>query len=73
MSSIWTDDLAFAKESFAHLCDLAKPYGLTVELEFVPIASVSTLQGAVDVLEATERENAAYDRCPSFPPIQRPS
>ncbi|GAK12066.1 sugar phosphate isomerase/epimerase [Geomicrobium sp. JCM 19039] len=58
LSSIWTDDSAFAKESFAQLCDLAKPYGLTVELEFVPIASVSTLQGAVDVLEATERENA---------------
>ncbi|GAK08331.1 sugar phosphate isomerase/epimerase [Geomicrobium sp. JCM 19038] len=58
LSSIWTDDFVFAKECFAELCDLAKPYGLTVELEFVPIASVSTLQGAVEVLKSANRSNA---------------
>ncbi|EZH65691.1 AP endonuclease [Bacillaceae bacterium JMAK1] len=58
LSSIWTEDTVFAKECFAELCDIAKPYGLTVELEFVPIATVSTLQGAVDVLESTKRSNS---------------
>ncbi|WP_400164169.1 sugar phosphate isomerase/epimerase family protein [Brevibacillus sp. TJ4] len=58
LSSIWTDDRSFAIERFAELCDLAKPLGLTVELEFVPIASVSTLAGVLDVLNAVQRDNA---------------
>lgn len=58
LSSIWTDDRNFAIESFAELCDLAKPLGLTVELEFVPIASVSTLAGVLDVLHTVKRDNA---------------
>ncbi|HZG17315.1 MAG TPA: TIM barrel protein [Candidatus Bathyarchaeia archaeon] len=58
LSSIWTDDRTFAIERFAELCDLAKPYGLTVELEFVPIASVRNLAGALDVLHTVKRENA---------------
>jgi sugar phosphate isomerase/epimerase len=58
LSSIWTDDRNFAIECFAELCDLAKPFGLTVELEFVPIASVYNLAGALDVLRTAKRENA---------------
>ncbi|WP_027414682.1 sugar phosphate isomerase/epimerase family protein [Aneurinibacillus terranovensis] len=58
LSSIWTDDRNFAIERFAELCDLAKPFGLTVELEFVPIASVYNLAGALDVLRTAKRENA---------------
>ncbi|MCM3078292.1 sugar phosphate isomerase/epimerase family protein [Brevibacillus invocatus] len=58
LSSIWTDDRNFAVERFAELCDLAKPLGLTVELEFVPIASVSTLAGVLDVLHTVKRDNA---------------
>lgn len=58
LSSIWTDDRHFAIERFAELCDLAKPLGLTVELEFVPIASVSTLAGVLDVLHTVKRDNA---------------
>ncbi|WP_047155470.1 sugar phosphate isomerase/epimerase family protein [Aneurinibacillus tyrosinisolvens] len=58
LSSIWTDDHSFAIERFAELCDLAKPFGLTIELEFVPIASVYDLAGALDVLRTAKRENA---------------
>ncbi|VBB09097.1 Hypothetical protein LUCI_4383 [Lucifera butyrica] len=58
LSSIWTPDRKFYIEKFAELCDLAKPFGLTVDLEFVPIASVFDLKGAIDVLRTVQRENA---------------
>jgi sugar phosphate isomerase/epimerase len=58
LSSIWTPNREYAIEKFGEVCDLAKPFGLTVDLEFVPIASVNTLAGAVDVLRAVKRDNA---------------
>ncbi|THE10521.1 sugar phosphate isomerase/epimerase [Bacillus timonensis] len=58
LSSIWTDDRNYAIERFAEICDLAKPFGLTVELEFVPIASVNNLAGTLDILHTANRENA---------------
>ncbi|MDQ0201192.1 sugar phosphate isomerase/epimerase family protein [Neobacillus ginsengisoli] len=58
LSSIWTDDRNFAIERFSELCELAKPFGLTVELEFVPIASVKNLVGALDVLRNAKQDNA---------------
>ena len=58
LSSIWTLDREYAIERFAELCDLAAQYGLTVELEYVPIAGVRTLGGAVDVLRKVNRKNA---------------
>ncbi len=58
LSSIWTDDRNLAIERFGELCELAKPFGLTVELEFVPIASVRNLTGAMDVLKTVKQENA---------------
>ncbi|ARK31266.1 sugar phosphate isomerase/epimerase family protein [Halalkalibacter krulwichiae] len=57
LSSIWTDDRSSYIEKFDELCELAEPYGLSVELEFVPIASVTNLKGVVDVLETVKREN----------------
>lgn len=58
LSSIWTDDRNCYIERFAQLCDLAKTYGLTVELEFVPIASVNNLTDTLDVLRTVKRDNA---------------
>jgi sugar phosphate isomerase/epimerase len=58
LSSIWTPDRSYYIEKFGELCDLAKSFSLTVELEFVPIASVFDLAGTVDVLRAVNRENA---------------
>jgi len=58
LSSIWTTNLDYAIEKFGEVCDLARPFGLTVDLEYVPIAGVKTLAGAVDVLRAARRPNA---------------
>jgi sugar phosphate isomerase/epimerase len=58
LSSIWTDNREYAIEKFGQVCDLAKPFGLTVDLEYVPIAGVRTLADAVQVLKAVNRENA---------------
>lgn len=58
LSSIWTTDRAFYLDKFAEICDLAKPFGLTVDLEAVPIAGVHDLAGAVDVLRTVNRDNA---------------
>ncbi|WP_342505162.1 sugar phosphate isomerase/epimerase [Sporosarcina sp. FSL K6-2383] len=58
LSSIWTDDRNFAIERFAELCELAKPFGLTVELEYVPIASVNKLKDTIDVLHTANQKNA---------------
>ncbi len=58
LSSIWTEDRSLYVERFHELCELSKTYELTVELEFVPIAGVSNLEGAIDVLESVQQENA---------------
>lgn len=58
LSSIWSNDRAFYLDKFAEICDLARPFGLTVDLESVPIAGVHDLAGAVDVLRSVKRDNA---------------
>jgi sugar phosphate isomerase/epimerase len=58
LSSIWGGDRDYYIEKFAELCDLARPLGLTVDLEYVPVATVHDLAGAVDVLRTIERGNA---------------
>lgn len=58
LSSIWTDDHSFAIEKFAEVCELARQFNLTVDLEYVPIASVFDLAGALDVLRSVKCENA---------------
>jgi sugar phosphate isomerase/epimerase len=56
--SIWTPDRSFYLDKFAEICDLARPFGLTVDLEYVPIASVANLAAALDVLRTVKRDNA---------------
>ncbi|WP_164215925.1 TIM barrel protein [Virgibacillus sp. YIM 98842] len=58
LSSIWTDDRDFYIEQFAKLCDLAAQYELTIDLEYVPIASVKNLNEAMDVLNTVKKDNA---------------
>ncbi len=58
LSSIWGGEREFYIEKFGEICDLAKPFGLTVDLEYVPIAAVANLAQAVDVLRAVNRSNA---------------
>jgi sugar phosphate isomerase/epimerase len=58
LSSIWVNDRSMYIDKFGRLCDLAKPLGLTVDLESVPIAAVTNLAQAVDVLRSVKRDNA---------------
>jgi sugar phosphate isomerase/epimerase len=58
LSSIWTDDQSYAIEKFGEVCDMAKTFDLTVELEFVPVASVKDLAATMAILNAVNRTNA---------------
>lgn len=58
LSSIWTPDKDVYLEKFAQLCDLAKSYGLGVQLEFVTWAEVTDLAQAKEVLLTINRDNA---------------
>jgi sugar phosphate isomerase/epimerase len=58
LSSIWTDDRDYYLAKFAEICELAAEFDMTVNLEFVPIASVRTLAQAVDVLKTVNAPNA---------------
>ena len=58
LSSIWTGAPAMVVAKFGRLCDLAARYGLTVDLEPVPVAAVTNLAQALDVLRAVKRDNA---------------
>lgn len=58
LSSIWSGEREYYIEKFAELCELARPLGLTVDLEYVPVAAVRDLAGAVDVLRTIDRPNA---------------
>lgn len=58
LSSIWTDDESLAIERFSELCQLAKNFELTVELEFVPIASVNNLSKTLHILNTSKQDNA---------------
>lgn len=51
-------DLERATDRFGRLCDLAKPLGLGVDLEFVSWTETPDLPRAVKVLRAVDRSNA---------------
>jgi sugar phosphate isomerase/epimerase len=56
--SVWTSDRTYAAEQFAEICDLAKPFGLTVNLEFLTWMDVASVRDAVEILRVTDRDNA---------------
>ena len=51
-------DFDRATDRFGRLCDLAKPLGLGVDLEFISWTETPDLNRAVDVLHAVDRPNA---------------
>jgi len=58
LCSIWTPDRSFSVQAFAQICELARPLGLTVDLEFPTWASVTNLRQALEVLRAANQPNA---------------
>jgi sugar phosphate isomerase/epimerase len=50
-------DRSKATEDFAAICDLAAPYGLTVDLEFIPWSSTRDLRTAADIVIGADRPN----------------
>jgi len=58
LSSIWTNEREYAIDKFGELCDLARQFNMTVDLEPVPIAGVRNVAQAVEVLRAIRRDNA---------------
>ncbi|MEO1109957.1 MAG: TIM barrel protein [Pseudomonadota bacterium] len=74
--SAWTDvrnDVQFVVERFQEICELASPFGLTVNLEFPAFSRLTTLEEVVDVVEKSGAQNAGvlvdtlymhFNRCP---------
>lgn len=61
IASAWTkakDDRDFVVERYAEICDLARSYGLTVDLEFPTFSRLGSLAAARDVVEAAAQPNA---------------
>lgn len=56
-SSVWTDNRNFALDAYVELCDLAKPFGLTIDLEFVPWSNLTTARDASAFLRDAKRDN----------------
>lgn len=58
--SAWTtrrDDRNFLLDTYAETCDLAAPYGLTVDLEFPSFSRLRTLDEVLDIVRAADRPN----------------
>jgi len=58
--SAWTptrDDRNFLVDVYGETCDLAEPYGLTVDLEFPSFSRLRTLDEALDIVRAADKPN----------------
>ncbi len=61
IASAWTNvrnDRDFIVERFSEICELAAPFGLTVNLEFPAFSRLANLADAVEVLDMATRPNA---------------
>jgi sugar phosphate isomerase/epimerase len=58
--SAWTrtrDDRNFLIDTYTETCDLAAPYGISVDLEFPTFSRIRTLDEALDIVRAADRPN----------------
>jgi sugar phosphate isomerase/epimerase len=51
-------DIALVAEKMAGICDLARPFGIAVDLEFMPFRGIKSFADAKAVVTATGRPNA---------------
>ncbi len=52
-----TDNRNFIIDCFTQLCDLAKPFGLTIDLEFITWYNVATFGQAADIVREADCDN----------------
>lgn len=60
ISSAWIadhKDKNFIIDRFAEICDLAKPFNLTVNLEFPTFSSLTSLTETIEIVRAADRSN----------------
>ena len=58
LANIWTPDRNFVIDAFALLCDLAKPLGMSVNIEFVSWANITNIKETLEVIHASKADNA---------------
>ncbi|MBV8805193.1 MAG: hypothetical protein JO042_09100, partial [Sinobacteraceae bacterium] len=52
LSSAWCADRNFVRDQFCRLCELARPFNLTVDFEFVTFAAYARLDDAVELMRS---------------------
>ena len=57
LTNIWSEDKSFYTEQLEELCDLAKNYGLSVNVEFVTWAGVRNLKETSALLRSVNKSN----------------
>ena len=57
LSSVWTKDHGFAVEQYGRICEQAKEFGLTVNLEFPIVSGLTTLDETVAIQDKVGASN----------------
>jgi len=57
ITNVWTSERSFVLDAFSEICDLAKPLGLTVVLEFLTWSPIVNILDALEVIRSAGREN----------------
>lgn len=57
LSSVWTEDYAFAVDRYGKICEQAKEFGMTVNLEFPIVSGLRTLSQTVEIQDQVKMPN----------------
>ena len=57
LGSVWTRDVAWYTEQVGRIAEMAKQYGLSYNVEFLPWAGMRSLQAAITLVDAVGAEN----------------
>lgn len=57
LSSVWTEDHGFAVEQYGKICEQAKEFGLTVNLEFPIVSGLKTLDETLAIQDKVNAPN----------------
>lgn len=57
LSSVWTKDHAFAVEQYGKICEQAKEFGLTINLEFPIVSGLTTLDETMAIQDKVNAPN----------------